>query len=363
MRLGHLDMWWVATAPLLAAALWVYGSIARRHALQAAGHLPLVQKLLATYSPERRMLKRLIVGLAIALVAVAALRPQFGMRPQPLKRLGIDIAVAFDISKSMLARDIQPARSRLEAAREQLDQLVTLLTGDRVALVPFAGVAFTQSPLTHDNGAIRLYMDSLDPKAMPIGGTNLTMAIEQGIGLLTGRGDKAEQGRRTKVLMLITDGEDVGADEGVAVKEAARKAAEAGVRIFAVAIGTRLGEPIPIYNEDGSHAGYQKDSQGKPIYSKLNLELLEEIADVADPEHADAMRVVHYDGSIGVAPALASELGTLQKSTAEATIRQAYGEKYQYALLPALLLLLIDLLIGERRRTVAAKRTAAETSA
>ena len=350
MRLGHPDLWWIGLIPVLAAALWVYGTIVRRHLLARMGQVKLVQRLLDSFSPERRLLKRLLMGLALALLAIAALRPQLGARPQPLRRTGIDIAIAFDISKSMLARDVQPARSRIDSAREQLGRLLDLVTGDRVALVPFAGVAFTQSPLTADNSAIQLYLDSLDPQHMPIGGTNLAMAIEEGVRLLAGRGDKADLSRRTKVLVLITDGEDVATDQGEAAKAAAGKAAEQGIKIYAVAVGTLLGEPIPFYNEDGSHAGYQKDSQGKPVYSKLNLPLLEELADLADPTDVEAPRVFHYDGSTAVAPPLAEALGRLQKSTLETSIRQAYGEKFQYVLLPAVLLLLAETLVGVRRR-------------
>jgi Ca-activated chloride channel family protein len=355
MRLGHLTWWWLAVLPVLATGLWVYGSVTRRKVLERVGHAPMVQKLLMGFSPERRMLKRLLTGLALVLVTVAVLRPQLGARPKPLKRTGIDIAIAFDISKSMLAQDVQP--SRIEGAREELRQLLEAVQGDRVALVPFAGVAFTQSPLTADNSAIRLYMDSLDPQKMPVGGTNLAMALQESLRLLTGRGDAATaeqpdgaESRRSKVILLITDGEDVRADQGEAAKEAARKAAEGGVRIFAVGVGTRLGEPIPLYDSSGEFAGYQENTEGKKIVSKLNLTLLEELVDLADPENPDEVRVWHHDGTEALTPQVVAALGSLQKATIATTIRHAYGEKFQYALLPALLLLLGDLLVGERRR-------------
>ncbi|MCA9538541.1 MAG: VWA domain-containing protein [Myxococcales bacterium] len=348
MRWGHGEWWWLIALPIGAVALFIFGHLMRQHLLARAGHLPLVRQLLATFSPERRIFKQLLIGLSLALVTIAALRPQYGRRPETLRQTGIDIAIVFDISKSMLARDVQP--SRIQAARDQLARLLGRLTGDRVALVPFAGVAFTQSPLTADQGAIKLYLDSLDPMQMPVGGTNLAMAIKQGTTLLTGEEDRGERSSRSRVLLLITDGEDVAADQGEAAKAAAKAAGEAGVRIYAVAIGTRLGEPIPLINADGTHAGYQKDSSGKPIYSKLNLPLLEELARAADPERPDATRVFHFDGSRQVADALATELDTMQKDALEGAMRQKYGEKFQYALLPAILLLLIELFIGERRR-------------
>lgn len=348
MRWGNPDLWWLVLGPVLAVSLLVYGHAVRRHLLGKAGHLPLVQKLMATYSPERRLFKQLLFVLAVALVTAAAVRPQYGQRPEPLRQTGIDVAVAFDISKSMLARDVQP--SRLQAARRELMLMLDHLVGHRMALVPFAGVAFVQTPLTHDRSAIRLYLDSLDPKAMPVGGTNLAMAIEKGVELLTGAEDRGDKASRSQVLLLITDGEDVSTDDGDAARAAARKAAEAGIKLYAVAVGTRLGEPIPVLNEDGSHAGYQKDSQGKPIYSKLNVTLLEELADLADPANTSASRVFQYDGAEAVSAAVGKELDALQKSALESSIRHRHGEKFQFALVPAILLLLIDLLIGERRR-------------
>lgn len=352
MRWGNPDLLWVCAVPLLAIALWIYGAAVRRKLLARAGHVPLIQKLLATFSPQRRLTKQFLCGMALLLLSVTLLRPQFGRRPEALRQSGIDVAIAFDISKSMLARDVPP--SRIQAARDVLGRLVQTLTGDRIALVPFAGVAFTQSPLTADNSAIRLYLDSLDPQQMPVGGTNLGMAITQATQLLTGHSDKAENTGRSRVLLLITDGEDVTAGTGEAAKKAAQKAAEAGVRIYAIAVGTMVGEPIPLVDSNGQHAGYQKGSDGKPIYSKLNLPLLEELARLADPQNLKGKHVFSFDGTTDVAAELAGVLGDLQKTTLESSIRHQFGEKFQYVLFPAILLLLAELLVSERRRKLVA---------
>lgn len=350
MRFGVDGLWWALwILPLAAAGLWVYASVRHKALVAQLGRHPLVQRLLANFNPEARLLKQLLVGLALCLMVFAALRPQFGVQPQTIRRSGMDIAVAFDISKSMLARDVAP--SRLVAARSQLLQLIERLTGDRVALVPFAGVAFTQSPLTHDDSAIRLYMNALDPQQMPVGGTHLAMAIRESLRLLTSVDDKGgEAGRRSRVILLITDGEDVARDQGDAAKAAAKEAAEAGVKIFAVAVGTKLGEPIPILAQDGTHAGYQKDSSGKPIYSQLNIDLLEQLTGLADPEAVGDLRVFHYDGSAPVVDPLVRALGGLQRAVLESNLRQNYAEKFQYLLAPALILLIGELWIRERRR-------------
>lgn len=350
MRWGQPDLLWVCAVPLAALLLWIYGAAVRRRLVARAGHLPLVQKLVSTFSPQRRLIKQFLFGLALVLLAVTLLRPQFGRRPEALRQSGIDVAIAFDISKSMLARDVPP--SRLQAARTLLTRLAALMTGDRIALVPFAGVAFTQSPLTADNSAIRLYLDSLDPQQMPVGGTNLGMAITQATQLLVGRADKAENTGRSRVILLLTDGEDVAPGAGEAAKKAAQKAAEAGIKLYAIGVGTMVGEPIPLVDGNGQHAGYQKGLDGKPIYSKLNLPLLETLAQLADPQNVKAKHVWAYDGTTDVAAELAAALGDLQKTTLEASIRHQFGEKFQYALLPAILLLLAELLLAERRRRV-----------
>ncbi|MCA9547239.1 MAG: VWA domain-containing protein [Myxococcales bacterium] len=348
MRWGHGEWVWMVALPVLAIGLFAWGHHMRRRLIDKAGASGLIRQLVASVSMERRLFKQLLMVLGLSLLVAAALRPQHGRRPEPLRRTGIDIAIAFDISKSMLARDVQP--SRLDAARSELETMLSTLQGHRMALVPFAGVAWIQSPLTADKSAIRLYLDSLDPRQMPVGGTNLAMAIELGTKLLTGSEDRGEKASRSRVLLLITDGEDANKDLGEAAKEAAKKASEAGVKIYAVAIGTLLGEPIPVLNDDGSHAGYQRDSEGKPIYSKLNMDLLEELADLADPQDVEALRVLHHDGSESMAVALANALDTLQKSTIESSLRHRFGEKFQYAILPAVLLLLIEVLLGERAR-------------
>ena len=348
MRFGHPELWWLYFIPLLALALFIFAAMRRRRITERLGDPELIATLMASLSYEKRMFKALIMLIALVTLALAAMRPQFGRRSEVQQQSGIDIAVAFDISKSMLARDVHP--SRINAAKTQLNQLITMLTGHRVALIPFAGIAFTQSPLTADKSAFRLYLKSLDPQQMPVGGTNLSMAIREGVKRLVGRGDRGDKASRSRVLLLMTDGEDLSPAAGDDVKAAAQEAKEAGVLIYAVAVGTRSGEPIPILNADGTHAGYQKDRAGRPIYSKLNLDLLRELAVLADPENPKAEKVFHIDGDRDVTIQLAEAFNSLQKSRLEGSVRHHYGEKYPYALIPALLLLLLELLISDRKR-------------
>ena len=354
MRLAYPDLWWLFFTPLLILSMLLWASWKRKQITLKIGEYELVQKLLATLSVERRILKGFLLILLVGTLAFAGMRPQFGRRSEVQQQSGIDIVVAFDISKSMLARDING--SRLTASRNLLYSLIRQLSGHRLALVPFAGIAFTQSPLTADKSAFRLYLKNLDPQQMPVGGTNLAMAIREGISRLTGTKDRGEKASRSRVILLITDGEDLSASTGTEVKQVAQEAKEQGILIYSVAVGTRSGEPIPILNKDGTHAGYQKDRRGKLIYSKLNMTLLEELGRISDPEHPKVKKVFHFDGSRDLTVELTQAFNQLQKSKLESTVRHRYGEKYFYALIPALLLLLLEALISDRKQVVSQTR-------
>jgi Ca-activated chloride channel family protein len=348
MRFAYSDLWWLFSIPILALLLMGFASWKRKQTRLLLGDPELISTLTSSLSVEKRLIKSILIMLALIAVCLGSLRPQFGRRSEVQQQSGIDIAVAFDISKSMLARDVQP--SRLEAARSQLSMLIQQLSGDRVALVPFAGIAFTQSPLTADKSAFRLYLKSLSPKQMPVGGTNLAMAIREAMKRLSSSQDRGDRASRSQVILLMTDGEDLSKSTGDDVKQAAQEAKEAGILIYAVAVGTRSGEPIPILNEDGSHAGYQRDRQNKPIYSKLNMTLLQEIARITDPEHPDEAKVFNLDSNQSVVLQLTQALNRLQKSKLESTVRHRYGEKYFYAVIPALFFLLLELLITDRKK-------------
>ena len=348
MRWGYLEHLWICAAPLLVLALYAYGRWRRNLQVRRAGDHFLVEKLLKSVSPERRMVKRFCVFFAIVLLTLAALRPQYGQEQTTVRKAGIDVAIAFDISKSMLARDVVP--SRILAARTALKQLLTNISGDRVALVPFAGISFVQSPLTGDQSAIDMYLDELDPLQMPVGGTNIAEAIRRGTALLTGNADKGDRGARSRVILLITDGEDNHPDRAKAARAAAKQASEQGVLVLAVAVGTAMGEPIPILDEAGNHQGYVRGQDGQPVVSKLNLSLLEDL--VGTPTEAEGARVFQFNGENDVITPLTATLKSLQRSALEMAMRHRYNEKYQYLLFPAILLLLIESLLSDRRRRV-----------
>ncbi len=332
---------------IFAIACFLYAQWRRKKIFDRLGDEKLIAKMTQSLSLDKRYFKQFLFTLSLIIAVLSSFRPQFGRNSEIQEQSGIDIAVAFDISKSMLAKDVQP--SRLELAKQQIIALTNGLSGHRMALIPFAGIAFTQSPLTADKSAFRLYMKGLNPQDMPVGGTNLGMAIRESMSRLTSKEDRGDKISRSRVILLVTDGEDATADLGEDAKKAAQEAKEAGILIYAIAVGSKVGEPIPIIGQNGNHIGYQKDKNGKPIYSKLNIELLEELSKITDPEN-QTVKVFLLENATEVVSKLEDAFAKLQRTTFENTIRHRYGEKYFWFVIPLIFILLLELLISDRKR-------------
>src|SRR5438094_7335092 len=226
----------------------------------------LLPELAGTVNRFRRLLKFALVLSVLAFVLISLTRPRWGYAYDETKRKGLDLILAVDTSRSMLSNDVQP--NRLERVKLAAQDLINELQGDRVALIAFAGRAFLQAPLTIDYDAVVEAINDLDTKTIPEGGTNISSAI----ALATQTFGKSAVGNRA--LIIFTDGEELNGD---AVKTA-KTAADAGVRIFAVGVGTPEGSLIPIAGEGGGTA-FVKDSNGQVVKSKLDEKRLKEIAE------------------------------------------------------------------------------------
>ena len=303
----------------------------RRRALEAfvaAGLLPAVAPDL---DPRRRRLSGALLALAALLLVVALGGPMWGFHWQEVRREGIDLVLAIDTSRSMLAPDVKP--TRLARAKLAIQDLLGQLAGDRVALVAFAGTAFLQCPLTVDYGVATQSLDAIEVGIIPRGGTNLAAAIDAGLEAFEGR-----QGKH-QALVLITDGEG---HEGEA-REAAKRAAERGVKIYTVGIGTPEGELIPV--ESG---GYLKDRSGQVVKSRLGEELLQAIAVESGGVYLHASPT-----SFGLAELYRDYIGTMEKRELATTLERRFAHRFQIPLAAAFVLLLLEPLIGERRRALA----------
>lgn len=340
MRYGHPDsLWLLALAGALLLMMLLHIGWRRRR-LARVGDPRLVERLTRSTSVTRQVVRALLLAATMALLALSLARPQLGGTTIKTRQEGIDIVFVLDISKSMLARDLPP--SRLQSARLLLDGLLQKMGSNRVALVPFSGLAFTQCPLTRDYSAIRVYLQDLQPGAIPVGGTAIGRALTRALTLL-GHGEddkpKAEVLQAAeRIIILITDGEDHESEP----LQAAKAAAEAGIRVYTVGMGSITGEPIPIVHSDGSLQGYQKDRKGQFVYTRLDEDTLRSIAEETRGLY------VPYDSSGQATEILAQAIADLEKTELERALRRHYDERFQYALFPALLFLLLEMLLGDR---------------
>ena len=288
----------------------------------------------------------LLVGFALVILAVA--RPKEAGQARPTTPRGIDIVLAIDLSKSMLAQDVRP--SRLERARAELGLLADHLKGHRFALVAFAGAAFVQCPLTTDVAAAKLFLRALRPEDMPVPGTSLSRALTTALDLL-----KEQEGRaspRGKVIVLLTDGE--GHEEDPLVE--AKQAKEKGIIIHSVGFGTQGGGPVPEYDEGGRWIGWKKD-QGREILSTLNTELLKQIASTTGGQFFHV-----GPGGAGM-EGLTKALEELSKGELEADVLVEYQDRFEWMLFPAFLIFVGEALLTDRRRRRTASAALAEGAA
>ena len=324
----------LVVVPLAAVLLWV-AVLSKRRALERFGESELVRKLAASVSRRGLIAKRILLLGALTLLIVALARPQFGTRVETVKREGQDIVVALDVSNSMLAEDIAP--NRLEKAKLAVSRLIDRLEGDRIGLVAFAGEAFVQSPLTVDYAAARLFLNAMEPDLVPIQGTNLGAALDVSLRAFD------EQERQYRVLIVITDGED---HEGE-IDEALTRANESGIRIYAVGIGSPDGVPIPDFDAQGRRRGFKRDADGNVVTTKLEEATLRHIADETGGRYT---RVTSRGNELDE---LAEQIAGMEGREIDAQRLTRYEERYQIFLGLALALLVVELLVPDRRRPAA----------
>lgn len=323
-------LWLLLALPLFIVFLW--WSERRRHVAGNAFITAELSELMAhSHSSLKVRWKHILWLSAFALGIVALAAPQVGTRLEEVKREGIDIFIGLDVSASMLCEDIHP--SRLESAKHEILRFMGGLKGDRIGLVAFAGAAVIHCPLTTDYGAAKLLVRVMSPDLLPEPGTALADAIDA-----ARRSFQREEGK-SKVLVLVTDGED---HEEKAI-EAAEKAAEEGIRIYTVGLGTPQGAPIPLYDSRGNSIGFRKDKSGEIILTRQNQLLLQRIAEAGRGQYLRGTRGAKELGIIwnDIASMEKKELGTKQFA--------AFETRFQYLVLPALLLLVLEFFISERR--------------
>ncbi len=328
-------LWFVPAIPV-GYLVFVLVGVYRRRVLVRAVDAHLVGRLMPSFSPVLASLKSVLVLVGLALVLLAAARPKWGERLELYRGRGIDVVVVLDASKSMFAEDVKP--NRLARARTELASLIEGLSGNNIGIVAFAGDAFCMCPLTTDASAARMFLDIIDPNAMPVPGTDFGRAIDVAVSLFN------PKEMNHKAVVFVTDGEDLGRNTA----EAIRRAVENHVRIFPVAFATVEGAPIPEYDERGNLVSYKKDKDGQIVMSRMNERDLIVMAQVTGG------RFYRVEGFTG--ERLLAELETMRKKELGGGAYTDYVERYQVFLLAGMVLFIAGLALSNRRAVSGGRR-------
>ena len=325
-------LWLLVTVPVFIAA-YVWYTLRKRRQLEEFGDKELVEALMPNASRVRPNVKFSILMVALVLLIIAAARPQWGENEHTEKRQGIEAIIALDISNSMLAEDVAP--NRLDRAKQMLSKLIDKMVDDKVGLVVFAGDAFVQLPITCDYVSAKMFLNSIKPELIKTQGTAIGQALSTSIRCF------GEQSEASRAIILITDGENH-EDDAVAV---ATRAKEMGIKVLVVGIGKPEGAPIPMPGTNN----FRKDREGNVVVSRLNEDMCREIAKAGDGIY------VRCDNTNTATKAIQKELDTLATQDIETQVFTDYNEQFQSFALIALLLLVIDFFVFNRKNKAITK--------
>jgi len=334
LQFEHPEYLWALLA--LPALVVVFYALRRwkRNLLRRFVSQGLTHQLAPDLSAAKYSVKVIALLLGVGCLILAAANPQVGTRLEEVKREGIDLFVAMDVSLSMKCEDIRP--SRLEKAKRDVSNLLGKLRGDRVGLIVFAGDAFVQFPLTSDYSAADLFISAVDVDAVPTPGTMIGSAIELALKSFT------DDAPTQKAIIIVSDGENTEGNLASAIDDANKK----GVKIYCVGMGTAEGAPIPLYNAAGDRTDYKRDRNGNIVVTKLDESMLQQIASATGGTFRRATSGGDEIDDIF------KEISSLQKTEFGSKQITGFESKYQYPLAMAILFLLLEVLLSERRGTV-----------
>ena len=314
--------------------LFIINNLRRKRTLRKFGDSSFVEKLIPEMSGNRPFLKFLIFIMAMTSAVIMLARPQYGSKIEEVKRQGIEVIIALDVSNSMLAEDIQP--NRLVRAKQAISRLVDNLSNDRIGLIVFAGDAYTQIPVTTDYVSAKMFLSAITPEMAPKQGTAIGAAINLGI-----RSFSPGEGK-SKAMIIITDGENHEDDPMASAEEATK----AGIIIHTIGIGSAEGVPIPI--TAGGRKDYLKDKDGNTVITKLDEETLKKIALSTGGNYIRASIT-----SIGL-DEIFSDIRKMKKEELEGTMYTEYNDQFQiFAGISAIFLLLEFLIMNRKNRKLA----------
>ncbi len=310
--------------------LFLYVQYWKRKKQQAFGDLELIKKL----SPERSffkpVLKIIVLLLALACLIMGLVNPKMGTKIETVKREGIDIVFAIDVSKSMLAEDVAP--NRLEKSKQLVSQLINQLGSDRIGIIAYSGSAFPVLPITTDYSVAKMFLQGMNPNMISAQGTSLDEAINMASTTFFDKKDKTN-----KLLILISDGEDHSEN----AEDAAEEAQKAGLKIITIGVGSEKGGPIPL-KRNGIVESFQKDQNGEVVITKRNAEILRNIG-------KNSKGYVDGNNTKNVIDFVKSALDNIQKTEFEGTQTANFQSQFQWFLGFGFFLLLLDVFLLEKR--------------
>ena len=310
--------------------LFLYVQYWKRKKQLAFGDLDLIKKLSPQKSVFKPILKLIVLLLALACLVIALVNPKMGTKIETVKRDGIDIVFAIDVSKSMLAEDVVP--NRLEKSKQLVSQIINQLGSDRIGIIAYSGSAFPVLPITTDYGVAKMFLQGINPSIISSQGTSLDEAVNMAATTFFDKKDKTN-----KLLILISDGEDHSAN----AEDAAEEAKKLGLKIITVGVGTEKGGPIPL-KRNGIVDSFQKDQNGEVVVTKRNAEILQKIG-------KNSKGYVDGNNTKTVLNFVKNALDNIQKTEFEGTQMANFQSQFQWFLGFGFFLLLLDVFLSERK--------------
>lgn len=342
MHFEHIKILWLLTVIPLMIVLFIIKQRRNRRLMSEFASASMLGRLQPDASWRRPIIKLALLATGIGLLIVALANPQIGSKIAEGEQRGIDMAVCIDVSNSMLAQDMKP--SRMEKSKQTVRNLMSQLGGDRVSLVVFAGRAFIEMPLTNDYGATKMFLDQISTDLISEQGTAIGDAIEKGMATL-GYGDEGDDSQpkwepnKSRAIVILSDGEN---HEDDAV-EAAKNAADQGIMVCTIGIGSTQGSQIPIIGRNGKITDWRRDNEGNIVTTHLNEDMLRDIAKAGNGIY------VHSANGNAAIDELVKQLSKLDSQKFGTAQFTSYKSQYQYPLAAGLLLIILELFIFERK--------------
>lgn len=332
LRFEHPEyLYWLLGIPVL-IAIYILIRIHSKRQFKKFADTKFINFLVPLASRARSNTKFVIFLFVLTFGIIAAANLQTGSKMEEVKREGIDLYFCVDISNSMNAEDIAP--NRLERSKQAINNLINKLNGDRIGVIIFAGNAYVQLPITTDYAAAKMFLSTVNTSLIPSQGTEIGAAINLAV-------KSFGSSEHSKAIVIISDGEDH--MNGDAIK-AAQDAAKLGIKIYTIGMGLEEGAPIPLYNQYGKKTGYKKDREGNIVITKLDDNLLRQIAEIGDGIYRRAS-----NSNVGL-DEIFNEINKSEKSEIESKVFTDYEDQFQWFIGAAIILLIIEILISSGKK-------------